>query len=142
MSTYESRRIISFGDCDPAGIVYHPRYLEMINETIEAWFAEGLGKSFAKLHLEDRKGVPSVKITTEFPAPGRLGDEITLTLRVERLGTASFDLAVEGARGGNVLVSSRLTLVYMDLESAGSEPLPDDLRSAMGRFLTSSGEDI
>jgi 4-hydroxybenzoyl-CoA thioesterase len=142
MTTFEIRRRISFADCDPAGIVFHPRYLEMINAVIEDWFAERLDKSFAKLHMKDRKGVPSVQITTEFPAAGRLGDELVFTLQVEKLGNSSIGLAIEGARDGTLLVKSRLTLVYMDLESGRSEPLPDDLRAAIGQYLAPSGEKI
>ena len=142
MTSFQSRRRISFADCDPAGIVFHPRYLEMINAVIEDWFAEGLGKSFAQLHLQERKGVPTVQISTEFPAPGRMGDELVFTLGVSKLGTSSIGLSVDGARAGELLVKSRLTLVYMDLESARSEPLPDDLRTAISRYLKPSGEDL
>lgn len=140
MRTFETRRRISFADCDPAGIVFHPRYLEMINAVIEEWFAERLGKSFAELHMRDRKGVPTVQISTEFPAPGRIGDELTFTLEVRKLGNSSMRLAIDGARHGELIVKSRLTLVYMDLETARSEPLPDDLRTAIGAYLVPSGE--
>lgn len=140
MSVFETRRRISFADCDPAGLVFHPRYLEMINAVIEDWFYDALGKNFADLHMKERKGVLTVQISTEFPAPGRIGEEIVFTLRVTKLGNTSIGLAVDGARDGEFLVKSRLTLVYMDLESARSEPLPDDLRTAISNYLVSSGE--
>ncbi len=140
MSVFETSRRISFADCDPAGIVFHPRYLEMINAVIEEWFAEALGKSFAELHMKDRKGVPTVQISTEFPAPGRIGDELTFTLEVRKLGTSSIGLAIDGARDRQLLVKSRLTLVYMDLESARPQPLPDHLRAAIVAYLAPTGE--
>ncbi len=140
MSVFETRRRISFADCDPAGIVFHPRYLEMINAVIEEWFAEALGKSFAELHMTERRGVPTVQISTEFPAPGRIGDELTFKLEVRKLGNSSIRLAIDGARDGELLVKSRLTLVYMDLDSAHSRPLPDHLRAAIGQYLAPSGE--
>ena len=49
-------------------------------------------------------------------------------------------LAIDGARHGELIVKSRLTLVYMDLETARPEPLPDDLRTAIGAYLVPSGE--
>ncbi|MCZ6605503.1 MAG: thioesterase family protein [Alphaproteobacteria bacterium] len=140
MTIYRTQRRISFADCDPAGIVFHPRYLEMINAVIEDWFADALGKSFAELHMRERKGVPTVQISTEFPAPGRVGDDLVFTLRVTKLGNASIGLAIDGTRDGELLIKSQLTLVYMDLESARSEPLPDDLRTAISNYLVSSGE--
>ena len=74
--------------------------------------------------------------------PGRIGDELVFTLRVRKLGTASIGLAIDGARDGELLVKSRLTLVYMDLESGRSEPLPDDLRTAIRQYLEPSGENL
>ncbi len=140
MTIYRTQRRISFADCDPAGIVFHPRYLEMINAVIEDWFDNGLGKSFADMHMKERKGVPTVQISTAFPAPGRIGDELVFKLQVTRLGNASIGLAIDGSRDGELLVKSQLTLVYMDLESARSEPLPDDLRAAISEYLVSPGE--
>ena len=43
---------IEFNHCDPAGIVFYPRYVEMLNDVVEHWFQHALGCSFAQLHLE------------------------------------------------------------------------------------------
>ena len=40
---------IRFGHCDPAGIVYFPQYLVMLNGLLEDWFTDGLGVSYAEL---------------------------------------------------------------------------------------------
>ena len=29
---------VRFGDVDPAGIVFYPRYFEMLNAAVEDWF--------------------------------------------------------------------------------------------------------
>ena len=34
---------VRFSHCDPAGIVYFPRYFDMINGVVEDWFAGTLG---------------------------------------------------------------------------------------------------
>ena len=34
---YRSEILVRFGDCDPAGIVYYPRYMEMFNSLVEDW---------------------------------------------------------------------------------------------------------
>lgn len=140
MTVFQKPYRVSLSDCDPAGIVFHPRYLEMINAVIEDWFTDGLGKSFAQMHLEEHKGVPAVAIATEFPAPCRMGDELVFTLRVLKLGNSSMGLSVDGRRGRTLIVTSKLTLVYMDLESARAEPLPDNLRAAISAYLAPSGE--
>lgn len=47
---YRSTILIRFAHCDPAGIVFFPRYLEMFNNLIEDWCRDELGVS-------DRKSV-------------------------------------------------------------------------------------
>ena len=39
---------IEFNHCDPAGIVFYPRYFEMTNSVVENFFADVVGRSFAQ----------------------------------------------------------------------------------------------
>ena len=50
--------LIRFAHCDPAGIVFFPRYLEMFNDLIEDWCREELGVSFAEIHEGRGWGIP------------------------------------------------------------------------------------
>jgi hypothetical protein len=50
---------VRFAHIDAAGIVFYPRYFEMLNATVEEWFAMRTGCAFAELHLERRLGVPN-----------------------------------------------------------------------------------
>ncbi len=38
--------------CDPAGIVFYPRYVGIINDLVEEWFEHGPRLSFHTLHVE------------------------------------------------------------------------------------------
>jgi len=38
-------------DCDPAAIVYFPRFLEMANDLVEDWFETGLSMPFGEFHF-------------------------------------------------------------------------------------------
>ena len=40
---------IEFNHCDPAGIVFYPRYFEMVNSVVENFFREVAGHSFAAM---------------------------------------------------------------------------------------------
>ena len=55
-----------FGHCDPAGIVYYPRYFEMLNELVEDWFAQALGLPFDVLIGQRRIGMPTAQLDTRF----------------------------------------------------------------------------
>ncbi len=79
---------VEFNHCDPAGIVFYPRYFEMTNSVVENFFREVVGYSFAAL-MADGVGVPTARVETDFRAPSRLGDVLDWTLDVERLGGSS-----------------------------------------------------
>ena len=125
---------VRFQHCDPAGIVFYPRYFEMTNQTVEEWFERGLGLPFAELHGARRQGVPAVRIEADFAAPSRLGDALTFGLEVLEIGRSSFTLRVLAACGGEERLRARLVLVLIGLEGGRPVPLPDDLRAAIGRF--------
>src|SRR5262249_54991581 len=71
-------RRIRFADCDPAGIVYFPRFLEMANEIVENWFEARLALTFKDFHFERRWGVPLVNTKVEFLKACRLGETLHL----------------------------------------------------------------
>ena len=72
---------VRFQHCDPAGIVFYPRYFEMLNATIEEWFATRLGLSFAEIHGPMGMGVPTAAHQTPTStAPSRLGERLDFAL--------------------------------------------------------------
>lgn len=44
---YRQRRKVRFSDCDPAGMVFFPRYLSQMNDLVEDWFDDALGIGYA-----------------------------------------------------------------------------------------------
>jgi len=122
--SWRTTRLVEFQHCDPAGIVFYPRYFEMINSVIEEFFREALGYGFAAMHFNDRRGVPTVSIKVEFHAPSRLEDMLYFSLTPVRIGTSSLDLEmeIEGEDGPRLSVAS--TLVRTNLDSGKSDPWP------------------
>jgi 4-hydroxybenzoyl-CoA thioesterase len=126
---------VRFGDCDPAGIVFYPRYFEMVNNLVEDWCAQALGMSFREMHLERGLGLPTVQIDTSFVAPSELGDVLRAELRVQKLGGASVTLAVRLAGPhGEDRVRASLVLVMMQLKERRAVRIPDLLRARMAAF--------
>ena len=133
--------LIRFRHCDPAGIVFYPRYFEMINDFVEEWFDQGLGLSFETLHVHHRVGTPLASVQCDFAAPSRWNETLTQTLVVRRIGGASFnaDVSFSGPAGDIRLVAS-LTIVTVDLDRMKSTAMPDDLRQRMQVFLLQDGD--
>ena len=136
MAAFSLEIPVRFGDTDPAGIVFYPRYFEMISRLIEDWFARGLRHDFRRLHMVDGRGIPTVELTAAFSNPSRLGDVLSFALTVERIGNKSVTLNVRATCDGEERLRSRQTVVYASTgDTVRAEPLPDDLRAAMANFL-------
>lgn len=122
---------IEFNHCDPAGIVFYPRYFEMTNSVVENFFADEVGKSFAQMHREGmHNGVPTVHIEADFMAPSRLGDKVEFTLRLVKLGGSSATVEITGRLGEEARLRALLTLVWIDNMKAARWPEPMRARLA------------
>lgn len=122
------QRKVRFQHCDPAGIVFYPRYFELINSVVEDWFEMVVHHDFNQLHVESGTGVPTAAINTQFHAPSRLGERLNFELTVEALGRSSLDLQIVAYCGEQKRLTSRSTLVFMDLTSGKSMPWTAPMR--------------
>tara|TARA_B110000503_G_C7036524_1_gene366336 strand:+ start:257 stop:667 length:411 start_codon:yes stop_codon:yes gene_type:complete len=104
---------VLFKHCDPAGIVFFPRYFEMINDCVEAFFDDVIGVPYEEIHIS--AGVPTAEIRTQFKAPSRHGDRIALVLECVKVGRSSLDLSViASSQDGEVRFVAESTLVYVN----------------------------
>jgi 4-hydroxybenzoyl-CoA thioesterase len=125
---------IRFAHCDPAGIVFFPQYLVMINNLVEDWVTEALGVPYAELLGRRRTGMPTVSLQCEFTAISRMGDDVLLGLTVERLGQRSITLQLGCRQGDEQRLRVRQVLVFTSLDTHRAVDVPDDLRAAITRF--------
>lgn len=135
---FERRELIRFGHCDPAGIVFYPRYFELLNALVEDWFSQGLGVDYHQLIGERRVGLPTVTLETEFRRVSRMGERLRQCIAIERLGRSSLTLRIRflgqgGDAGGDddLRVAFRQVLVCTSLDTHQSQRFPDDVRAAL-----------
>lgn len=133
MNPFTRDIIVRFEHCDAAGIMFYPRFFALVNEAVEDWFA-ALGFSFKTLHVDQRKGVPTVRFESEFVAPVRMGDTLRQSLGVQAIGTSSLELRHLAAVGDRAVARFDQTLVFTDLATMRAEPWPADLRAAIAKF--------
>jgi 4-hydroxybenzoyl-CoA thioesterase len=101
-----SRRSVTveWGDCDPAEIVFYPRYF--------AWFDASTANHFKvaglpKPELRSRYGVvgfPMVDTRARFFVPSKFGDEIVIETRIASFGRSSFDVEHRILKGDTLAV--------------------------------------
>ena len=132
---FTATRTVRFAECDPAGIVFFPQYLVMLNTFVEQWFDDGLRISYAGLIGARRTGLPTVRLEVDFTAVSRHGDLITFAGAVEKLGRSSLTLAVSCHAGpdatGELRYRARQVLVCTSLDTHRPQALPDDVRQAL-----------
>lgn len=125
---------VRFGHVDAAGIVFFPRYFEFLNNTVEAWFEEGIGRSYKELHLAEGLGTPLVETQARFLKAGRLGDRLRFALTVTGIGRATIDLSIICSCAGEERMTASLRHVLVDLDPMKSRTIPDDLRERIERY--------
>ena len=125
---------IRFAHCDPAGIVFFPQYLVMVNNLVEDWVSEGLGVPYAELIGRRRTGLPTVSLNCEFTAVSRMGEDVTMGLSLEQVGTKSITLQHGCRRGDELRMRVRQVLVFTNLDTHRAIDIPADLRAAMAAF--------
>lgn len=134
MSAYQREVLVRFAHCDPAGIVFYPRYFEMINGVVEDWFEDALESSFSGLLYHRNLATPTVHFNVDFINRSMMGDRLTFELTVTRFGNSSFDLSLTASCRGETRMSVHQTLLFTDADAKGAQPIPDDLRKRMERY--------
>ncbi|WP_410218921.1 acyl-CoA thioesterase [Paracoccus sp. (in: a-proteobacteria)] len=126
--TYTRSIAIEFCHCDPAGIVFYPRYAEMVNHMVENFFLEIVGHGFGPM-MAAGQGMPTVRLEMDFRKPSRLGDRLDWQLQVEHLGrtSARFRVTAEDR------IEARATVVWMAQDFTPS-PWPDDIRTVLEAY--------
>ena len=82
-------RIVRWGDCDPAGIIYTPRILDYAIETVEACLREVMGASWNVMREQHNIGGPTVYFECDIRKPLAPDMAVDLVLTLEKLGRSS-----------------------------------------------------
>src|SRR6202011_191617 len=128
---------IQWGDCDPANIVYYPRYFEMFDDSTSIMF-EAAG--FSKQDIVRKYGlvgIPMVDTRAKFYIASTHGDWITIESRVESFKRSSFEVTHKVFRGEGLAVEPFETRVLVgrhpdDPGRLKSVPVPQEI---VARFM-------
>jgi acyl-CoA thioester hydrolase len=132
---YAAYTRVGFSDTDAQGIVYYGRYLPYFD----------LARVEYHRHL-DLLGVETAHefvmraSVLEYLAPARFDDLLEVFVRLSRIGrtSATYECAAYRVDDDVLMVTSRQTLVLVDLEERRAAPIPESYRQAIRAF---EGED-
>lgn len=138
---------VTFPDCDPAGIVYYPRYFDMMQRCKEAWTVEVLGSRYHHWFTERSAGFPTRALSAEFYAPTQLSQLVSVSLSVQKLGNSSLHLRYQirgvpmpeevgaGDDNDDLRMQCDSQLVVAGGQPLRAMPIPDDLRAQLQAFM-------
>lgn len=132
---------IEWGDCDPAGIVFYPRYFAMFDHSTTTLITAACGLSkYELLRKYDFAGYPMVDTRARFMIPCRFGDDVTIDSVFAKIGRSSFEIEHRLFRMGELCLEGFETRVWVgrdpdDSSKIKSKPIPDDLAA---RFRANS----
>lgn len=135
--TFSKQEKIRFKHVDYAGIVFYPRFLEMLNDLVEDWFEEALDRPFSKIH--ETNGIPTVDLKVQFKKAARLGEMLTKNLWVIRLGGSSINCGFEFLdEQGQTCLEGEVTLVNVAFvegrDQIKSAPFNEEMKSKIEKY--------
>jgi acyl-CoA thioester hydrolase len=128
---------VRFSDTDMQGHINNVSYF--------SYFELGRLAYFQQLGLSDKLFSPSggqsgaivtASLECQYLRPIYFGQEVTLRVRVSRIGRSSldFEYALECPRESIVAAAGRGAVVYINPATGKSQPLPEDVRKCILEF--------
>lgn len=136
MKEFIKQEEIRFRHVDYAGIVFYPRFLEMLNDLVEDWFGEALDRPFSKIH--ETNGIPTVDLKVQFKNPARIGDFLTKKLWVIKVGSSAVTCGFSFMNNDKLVLQGEVTLVNVALNSnaeISAEAFSEITRSKIEQYL-------
>jgi len=112
--------LLEWGDCDPAGIVYFPRYMEYGDGCTHALF-ERVG--LPKPRMQEKYGIvgiPIVDVKAKFLMPSKYSETLTVESSVTEWGHSSFVVSHKFLRAKEVAVEITEKRVWSARAADGS----------------------
>lgn len=120
---------VTWGDCDPARIVYTARIPGFALDAINGWWEDRLGGGWFQMELDRNLGTPFVNMSLDFRAPITPRHRLLNEVRPVRLGETSITFEVTGRQDGILCYEGRFTCVFVTADSFGKRPPPEEVRA-------------
>ncbi|MGB6350609.1 MAG: thioesterase family protein [Pseudolabrys sp.] len=126
---------IEWGDCDPAGIIFYPRYFDIFDASTALIFERALGVTkFQMFKTLEFAGFPLVRTRARFLKPTRFGDDVVVESKIS-FGRSSFDVEHRLSLNGEICAECSEKRVWVVRDADGrlkSHPVPDAVLAKFG----------
>ena len=132
MLTSARKTRIEWCDCDPAGIIFYPRYFEIFDTSTTVLLERALGMNkIDYLKAYDFAGHPLVQSRARFRVPTRFGDEVAIETTLVGIGRSSFKIEHRLMKAETLAVEGFETRVWVIRQPGArrlkSQPIPPEV---------------
>ena len=126
------RRRVLWGECDPAGVVYTPRFADYAASARDYWFRHVLGHHDRPHPSRKQVTFPMRAMQYDFKSMVAADDVFDMQVTLSHIGERSFSLQIAASREeGRAVFTASLTQVAFDQELGTSVPLPTAIRQTL-----------
>jgi 4-hydroxybenzoyl-CoA thioesterase len=137
MKTVSTPITVEWGDCDPAGIVFYPRFFAWFDAS--AWnlfYAVGLTLQIMREQYR-AVGFPALDVQATFHYPCRLKEPLTVVSAVSEWSERTFTISHTVRNGEIEAVTGREVRIWgiqhpEDPKRLKAAPIPPDVRALLG----------
>ena len=132
---------IEWGDCDPAGIVYFPRYFVIMDNCTSYLFERATGITKYEMQKKyDFTGMPMVDVRGRFYIPARYGEDLVAESKIVEFGRSRFEVEHRLLKDGQLAVEGFETRIWVgshpdDPSRMKSKPIPEEIIALFGAPL-------
>jgi acyl-CoA thioesterase FadM len=128
-TAYRHEIRVTWGDCDPAKIVYTARIPWFALDAINGWWEDRLGDGWFQMELDRNLGTPFVNMSMDLRAPITPRHRLACYVWPVRLGETSIGFAVEGEQDGRLCFEGRFTCVFTVADAFTKVRPPEEVRA-------------
>ena len=132
-------RDIRFSESDPAGIVFFAEFFRMFNDLFEDWLVKRLGIDFARQFRVEERMFPLMHVSADFREGRMMGQSISLTLLLTRLGRSSIAYDIIGHDEGREVLRGSFVNCVASKKTMKSIEIPPEIRVPMEAYLEICG---
>lgn len=134
LNPFVVRRRIAFRDCDPAGIVYTPRFLDPIaTSAVDLFMGELIGMHGNRDAEMQGVDTPAKAVNLVFYSRVAFGDTVDLEVHCSNIGRTTFEITVSGrSLEGELHFETSLTTICVEREPVyRARPVPEYLKTKL-----------
>jgi len=117
---------VYYEDTDAQGVVYYANYFRFMERARTEWL-EAMGVDHVTMMNEDNRILVVTEAHAKFVIPARLGDNLIVTAKLNRLGRATFEIEQNIYRGGlqgELLIQGGVTAAYLAADTMRPKRIP------------------